>query len=400
MIKAPTPIFEDERHRALLELKILDTSPEERFDRITRTAKSLFNVEMSYVALVDSSRQWFKSKCGIKDTETPRDTSFCGHAIVVDKVLVIPDATTDERFHDNPMVVGNPFVRFYAGRPLKSISGYNVGTLCVAGCQPRSVSDNELGILNDLASIVEDQLNLMEISKLQSDLTAAHSELRAKSDFIQSVFGQYAGNQLLEKVLSQPQSIRIGGESRNVSVLVSDLRGFTELSSKTSPAELVGMLNLYFERMIDVINEFSGMIIDFVGDGILAVFGALSPYENHAERAMACSRKMQQELQKLKNISREVRSCDLQMGIGVNSGDAVVGNIGSSKRLKFGVVGATVNLAARIESFTVGGQILVSTHTLEAASVPFRTVGNLRVNIKGIDSPFTIHELAITDSEA
>lgn len=398
MIKAPTPISEDERHKALLELRILDTPPEERFDRITRTAKSLFNVEMSYVALVDSSRQWFKSRCGIEDRETPRDTSFCGHAIVEDKTLVIPDAANDTRFHDNPMVVGNPFVRFYAGRPLKSISGFNVGTLCVAGRQPRSVSDSELEILNDLAAIVEDQFNLMEISKLQSDLTVAHAELRAKSEFIQAVFGQYAGDQLLEKVLSQPQSIRIGGESRNVSVLVSDLRGFTELSRRSSPGDLVSMLNQYFEKMIDVINEFGGMIVDFVGDGILAVFGALSPYDNHADRAMACARKMQKELHNLRETSQEIRSCQLQMGIGINSGDAVVGNIGSAKRLKFGVVGATVNLAARIESFTVGGQILVSTQTLESASTPFTTAGNLRVKIKGVDTPFTIHELALSNS--
>lgn len=395
MIEAPLPDSEKERHQALLDLRILDTPPEERFDRITRTAQALFGVKMCYIALVDSTRQWFKAKCGLTDTQTPRNTSFCGHAILENQTLVVPDASLDSRFHDNPMVIGQPFVRFYAGRPLHSLTGYNVGTLCVADCEPRSVTDGELARLDDLAAMVEDQLNLMEISRLQKELREAHTDLKTKSEFIQSVFGQYAGGHLLQKVLTHPQSVQIGGETKEVTILMSDLRGFTELSSQKSAASLVKILNVYFESMIEIVDQFGGLIVDFVGDGMLVVFGAVSSDENHADRAMQCARCMQLEMDALYEKSENIKDCGLKMGIGIHTGEAVVGNVGSSKRLKFGVVGEAVNLASRIESFTVGGQILVSTATLKCAQESFGTDGKLRVKLKGISSPFTIHELSL-----
>jgi GAF domain-containing protein len=143
MPKAPLPKNETERLAALYRLEILDTPAEERFDRITRIAAELFDVPISYVALLDDDRQWFKSSCGLNVSETPRDVSFCSYAINENQPLVILDAREDERFRDLPIVTGDPHIRFYAGCPLAVPKQLNVGTLCVGNRSQRS--DHVLG---------------------------------------------------------------------------------------------------------------------------------------------------------------------------------------------------------------------------------------------------------------
>jgi len=156
-IAAAAPPDEAERLRALRARGILDTPPEERFDRITRLARRLFGVPAAMVTLVDADRQWFKSRMGTDVSETPRDLSFCAHAIQQDEIFVVPDALADPRFADNPVVIGEPRVRFYAGRPVH-VDGRRVGTLCVVDSRPRQFGDEELKALDDLAVLVEKEL--------------------------------------------------------------------------------------------------------------------------------------------------------------------------------------------------------------------------------------------------
>lgn len=154
----PFPEDEPERLEALRGLDILDTPPEPRFDRVTRLAQQLFQVPIALVSLVDADRQWFKSQQGLGATETPRDISFCGHAILGDAIFVVPNTLEDDRFADNPLVCGVPDIRFYAGAPLHSSSGHRVGTLCIIDRQPRSFSEEGLKGLRDLADCVEAEL--------------------------------------------------------------------------------------------------------------------------------------------------------------------------------------------------------------------------------------------------
>ena len=155
---APLPAEEDERLAALRELGVLDTDPEERFDRHTAEISALLDVPVALVSLVDVDRQWFKSQVGIAARETPRDMSLCAHAILGDDLLEVPDALTDERFADNPLVTGGPRMRFYAGMPLVLRSGARVGTLCVADTRPRKLDEVELGHLRRLARSVVAEL--------------------------------------------------------------------------------------------------------------------------------------------------------------------------------------------------------------------------------------------------
>lgn len=164
-MKAPhRPADEAPRLAALHGLDILDTSPEERFDRLTRLARGLFDVPVALVGLIDAHRQWFKSRQGLEACETSRDSSFCGHSILGDEVFLVPDASRDERFADNPLVTGEPRIRFYAGCPLRLPCGSKVGTLCLIDRVPRSLDEHELVLLRDLAHMAEQELAAVQIA--------------------------------------------------------------------------------------------------------------------------------------------------------------------------------------------------------------------------------------------
>lgn len=166
MIKPKFPDNEAERLHALRALQILDTSYEERFDRVTRMAKRMFGVEISLVSLVDVDRQWFKSKQGLDATETPREISFCGHAINQDGLFIIPNATEDARFSDNPLVTSAPNIRFYAGYPLKLRQGINIGTLCLIDTSPRSLNEDDQQLLKDLGAMIEQEIRSIQLATL------------------------------------------------------------------------------------------------------------------------------------------------------------------------------------------------------------------------------------------
>ena len=158
-IPAPMPEHEAARLTALNKLNILDTEPEERFDLITRIASEAFDVPIALVSLVDRDRQWFKSCIGLNAKETPRDMAFCAHAILEKEMLIVPDAFLDPRFADNPLVTGEPRVRFYAGCPLKLPDGNFMGTLCLIDTRPRQLDDRKINLLRDLGNLAEIELS-------------------------------------------------------------------------------------------------------------------------------------------------------------------------------------------------------------------------------------------------
>ncbi|ABE56315.1 diguanylate cyclase with GAF sensor [Shewanella denitrificans OS217] len=166
MIPPKIPANEAERLHALRTLQILDTSDEERFDRVTRMAKRMFGVQISLVSLVDENRQWFKSKQGLDAEETSREISFCGHAINQDGLFIIPDTNEDARFADNPLVTDAPNIRFYAGYPLKLRHGINLGTLCLIDSKPKILDSEDRQLLNDLGAMIEQEIKSVQLATL------------------------------------------------------------------------------------------------------------------------------------------------------------------------------------------------------------------------------------------
>jgi len=387
------PSDESDRLVALHRTALLDTPEEERFDRIVRLAQHRFQVPMSWISLVAEDRQWLKSSCGLSFTETPRNVSFCGHTILNDKPLVIPDALADPRFQDNPMVINEPGIRFYAGHPIRSVSGHRLGSFCIADQLPRTLDEPYSLALRDLARFVEDQIQMTDMVSLQETLIASRRETKEAHDFIRQAFGRFVAEDVADSILKSPESLNLGGAKRRVTVMFSDLRGFTRLSETLPPEDVVGLLNRYFTAMVDIIIKYGGTIDSFIGDAILVVFGAPRDGSENAASALACAVEMQLGLDELNDEFEDEGIPALAMGIGVNTGDVVAGNIGSPKRMSYSVIGETVNLAARIESMTLGRQILASAETMAEVGTDARVDGQLRVKLKGVSTPTFIYDV-------
>jgi CheY-like chemotaxis protein len=160
-MRAAIPDDEEQRVVSLRELRVLDTEAEDRFDRVTRLAAALFDVPMALISLVDDDRQWFKSRVGLNERETPRDAAFCAHVVYSRKPMIVVDTFLDERFADNPLVTDEPRIRFYAGYPLILDDGSCIGTLCLLDTRPRTLQDSALERLHDLADIALQELRSM-----------------------------------------------------------------------------------------------------------------------------------------------------------------------------------------------------------------------------------------------
>ena len=213
-------------------------------------------------------------------------------------------------------------------------------------------------------------------------------------DFIRDTFGRYLSNEVVEALLGSPEGLKMSGENREVTFLVSDLRGFTALTSRLSPHQVIEIMNRYFEQMVDIIARYQGTVNEFLGDGILAFFGAPLSAEDDPERAVACAVEMQNALLAVNAEQRRLRLPELAMGIGINTGEVVVGNIGSERRASYGAVGTPINAAYRIESFTVGGQILISPTTRDRIRAELKVEGTKEVKFKGLDAPVTLYDVA------
>ncbi|MFN0313997.1 MAG: adenylate/guanylate cyclase domain-containing protein [Burkholderiales bacterium] len=212
-------------------------------------------------------------------------------------------------------------------------------------------------------------------------------------DFIRNAFGRYVSPEVARTLLESPEGLRLGGHKREVTVLMSDFRGYTRFAEQGDPALVMEVLNDYLGRMAGIIIEHGGTINEFIGDAIFAVFGAPLDHEDHAERAAAAALAMQNAMEQVNRDNTARGRPGFEMGIGVHTGDVVVGNIGSEQRTKYAVVGAAVNLAARVEGCTVGGQIFVTAKTLDRIRGFAEVAEPVFVELKGIEEPVALYEL-------
>jgi adenylate cyclase len=236
-------------------------------------------------------------------------------------------------------------------------------------------------------------ISLLERNDAYQALERLAKQLELRNRFIRETFGRYLTDDVVASLLDSPAGLQLGGEKRQVTILMSDLRGFTALSNRLAPEQVVVILNRYLGTMVEVITQYQGTIDEFIGDSILVIFGAPVWQAEHAAHAVACAVAMQLAMDAVNTENRRDGLPAVEMGIGVHTGEVVVGNIGSHKRAKYGVVGSAVNLTARLESYTIGGQILISEAARHALGPLVQVTAPMEVETKGIEEPLTVYEV-------
>ncbi len=231
-----------------------------------------------------------------------------------------------------------------------------------------------------------------EIGTLAQSFTQMAEGLKER-DFIRDAFGRYVTQEVVNRLLKSHDGLKLGGEMREISMMMSDIRGFTALTANMKPEDIITLLNRYLGEMVDILLDFRGIIDEIIGDGILSFFGAPEPLEDHPQRAVACALTMQQVMAEINTRNLADGLPTLEMGIAVNTGNVVVGNIGSDKRIKYGAVGPDVNFTGRMESFSVGGQVLISQSTFERLSDILDVKNVLQVEMKGFEHMVKLYDV-------
>ena len=267
--------------------------------------------------------------------------------------------------------------------PLEAISASN------RRLKDSDSSEAEMKVADDVP--IEIKEILATRNEMLANLFKVSEERLRLVNFIRDMFGRYLSKKVVDNILESPEGHKIGGRRKTVTILMSDIRGFTSLSETMDPEIMVQLLNRYLERMSKIILKYDGIIDEILGDSILAVFGVPEKHETDPARAVACAIAMQNALDDLNSEFIHEGHPLLEMGIGINTGSVVVGNIGSDVRMKYAVVGSAVNTAARIESNTVGGQIRLGESTYDLVKKMVTCDAPQAFMMKGIKKPLVTY---------
>ncbi|MBF0452693.1 MAG: response regulator, partial [Candidatus Magnetomorum sp.] len=234
---------------------------------------------------------------------------------------------------------------------------------------------------------------ILQLDEAYKEVKCQRTELEIRNNFIKRTFGRYLSDEIVSSILDTPEGLKLGGEKRKVTILMSDLRGFTTIGEQLPPEDVLSIINIYLEIMTEIIMKYDGTIDEFIGDAILVMFGAPLLKDNDAIRAVACALEMQTSMDRVNTMNEQYGYPTVKMGIGINTGDVVLGNIGSDMRSKYGIVGSNVNLTSRIESYTVGDQILISETTYQECGALVKVKDTMNVMPKGVKEPITIYDI-------
>ncbi len=385
---APRPANEPDRLASVRALELLDTPAEERFDVLTRLAAKLFQVPVSYVALVDDERQWFKSRVGLQECQTSRHVAFCSHTILRNEPLVIPDTHEDPRFANNPLVTGEPNVRAYAGVPLRGPSGHNVGTLCLADHVPHRFTPHDIEVLKEIGLLVEREFQSLAVIRQQQEKLRLqdmlidsqrekerlNGELRREKERAESFLFSLMPSEIAEE---WQQNGRI--EPRyfpDVTVLFTDFVGFSAAAERLAAEELVSMLNGYFTAFDQLAAVYGMEKLKTIGDSYMCVGGLPAVNCSHPVDAVLTAISMRQAIRAFHE-----GEWALNVRIGIHTGPVVAGVVGVHK-FAYDVWGDTVNCASRMESCGAPDCINISERTFARVKDFFACESRGRVTTK------------------
>ena len=243
-------------------------------------------------------------------------------------------------------------------------------------------------VISDISELTR----MRDAIKAMEAIRALNQKLELRNRLLKETFGRYLSDDIVREILDTPDGMKMGGQRRRITIMMSDLRGFTMMCERMEAASVVTMLNHYFACMYEEIEKYGGTIIEFLGDGMFIIFGAPVEKENHAKDAVAAAIAMQNRMKEVNEWNASHGYEQLSMGIGINTDEVILGNIGSERRTKYGVMGSAVNLTGRIESYTTDGQILISEAVRAELGEDIRIRGELKVSPKGVK-----HEISLFD---
>jgi len=363
-------------------------TPEEIMQRVMELVFQMENVERGFVMLLDEKKGFKAAVLLYKDERMKAEAK----AVVLSKAII--DRVTTERvpllIHD---VAGDE--RFSSSESLR-ISGIRS-----AMCAPLIYKDKVFGLfyvdcLTKPWAFTKEELNIFAVvaaeAAISFDNARSHEEL-SRRVIERQALERFLSSSIVERILANPDQVHLGGENQTTTILFADIRGFTRMSEKMEPQEVVELLNEYFTEMTDLVFENGGTLDKYLGDGLMAVFGAPLTKEDDALRAVKTAIEMQQALAKLNRDWEAMGQRSLKMGLGVNTGPVTAGNIGSSRRMDYTVIGDAVNVASRLCANAAGGQILISesTHRTLKGSLPAKRLDPILV--KGKETPVEVYEI-------
>lgn len=240
------------------------------------------------------------------------------------------------------------------------------------------------------------------------EIKRLNEQLEARNALLHQILGKYFSDEVVDVILEQPEGVAIGGEKRTLAVMMADLRGFTALSERLSADIVVAILNHYLEEMTEVILRYGGTIIEFIGDAILTVFGAPLTAEHATDDAIAAAIEMQNRMESVNRYNTEHGYPEIEVGIGIHAGEAFIGNIGSEQFMRYNVIGQVVNICSRIQTYSIGGQVLVSEQTKQYLDGDWELYKDFEISMKGIHERLAVcdvkaitglHQVSITEKE-
>ena len=360
-MRAPLPADEAERIEELRQYRILDTEPEVGYDDLILLASKICDTPIALMSLVDTQRQYFKSRIGLDATETPRNVAFCAHAILHKELMVVPDALQDRRFAENPLVTSDPHIRFYAGAPLITPKGHAMGTLCVIDRVPRTLSESQQEALQALGRQVVALLQLRMAKEQAERASEAKSELlaslRAEQERSERLLLSLFPKSIAERLKNEPPTC-IAEEYPDVTILFASVQDFWHIAGARPPEQFIQLLNQVFSLFDRLADQHGVEKIKTIGDTYMAVCGLPAPRPDHAARIAEMALSMQREIAAVDTGASE----PFRVQIGIHSGSAIAGVVGINK-LAYDLWGPAVNLASQIESYGLAGNIQVSSAT-------------------------------------
>jgi PAS domain S-box-containing protein len=283
-------------------------------------------------------------------------------------------------------------LRLEAGSEARQ-SGFSQEYRIIAGSGETRWLDERMWIVrNDKGGITHFEGIVVDITTRKLAEEKLEQE-RARKVFVLETFGSYLSDEVVSEILESPGGIKLGGELRDITILVSDLRGFTRITESMNSSDLLLLLNRYLERMTDIILHYSGTIDEFTGDGILVFFGAPRSFSDHAKRAALCAIEMQSVMDEFNRESLNLGLPELKMGIGINSGELVVGNIGSQRRKKYGAVGSPINVAFRVQALTAGSEIFITESVYHQVASEVVVGQEREAQLKGIEGSVKLYKV-------